>query len=75
MQESNLQQLKCKNEKLRKSISNKLHNKENLYEVPVINLSSKDLDMIWITFLSTNKRLSLEFEVSATAFDKYVEEY
>ena len=42
---NNLQQLQCKNKKLHKLISNKKSNKKkDSYTVPVINLSSEDLD-------------------------------
>ena len=40
-----LQQLQCKNKKLHKLISNKkINKKKDSYTVPVMNLSSKDLD-------------------------------
>ena len=42
--EDNINQLKCKNKKLRRLISEKLVNRDN-YNIPVLNLSSYELDV------------------------------
>ena len=43
-QEDNINQLKCKNKKLYRLISQKPVNRDN-YNIPVINLSSHELDV------------------------------
>ena len=42
--EDNINQLKCKNKKLRRLISQKLVSRDN-YNVPAVNLSSYELDV------------------------------
>lgn len=61
---------------LSKSISNKHYNKGDLYEVPYLLSTYQVKIQIWFgsQFCTKTRDVSIEFEVSATAFDKYVEQ-
>ena len=82
---NNLQQLQCKNKKLHKLISNKKSNKKkDSYMVPVINLSSEDLDTkplkysLHHSFTDKNKyvkrNIAVELESLAMSLDKFVDQ-
>ena len=43
--EDNINQLKCKNKKLRRLISKKLVNRDNYTSIPVVNISLYELDV------------------------------
>ena len=80
---NNLQQLQCKNKKLHKLILNKKSSKKkDSCTVPVINLSSEDLDTkplkygLHHSFTDKNKyvkrNIAVELESLATSLDKFI---
>ena len=79
---NNLQQLQCKKKKLDKLISSKKSNKKkDSYTVPVINLSSEDLDTKPLTYglqhsftdKYVKRNIAVELESLATSLYKFVD--
>ena len=81
LRKSNILQLKCKNNKLNRLISQKLF-KRNDYNIPVVNLLSKELDVEKLRYglhhSYTNKNkyikhdIAVEFESLGTILDPFV---
>ena len=81
--EDSINQLKCKNKKLRRLISQKPVNRDN-YNVPVVNLSSYELDVSGLryglhqSFTDKNRpikrNLAVKFEALSSKLDPFIKE-
>ena len=81
--EDNINQLKCKNKKLRRLISKKLVNRDN-YIIPVVNISLYELDVSGLkyglhqSFTYKNRHikrnLAAEFAALSSKLDPFMKE-